>query len=267
MIIYNSILNGELSKNIVIDTFNEVLKELLVDVNEKNKLSKLFNYALDNDITNDDFKLFKNIKDKKTDDTIYKKLKSYLIKWCNGYLNQIKSENLNVDLKTKGEIDPALKVRIKRYHSSLSDDNLSNYEKGHFLFMSAENHNGLLLEEYLAYVLEPLGWIWCAGEIYKAIDFIYFGKANNNDDVSLQVKNKYNTENSSSNKIRENTPILKWYRLKSAVAAHPNTPRSNWKDLIDQLLKLNIYNDFQISQLKQQLSEKAYLDYIENHTY
>lgn len=72
--------------------------------------------------------------------------------------------------------------------------------------MASENIVGDLLERYLAEKLEPCGWIWCSGTSVKAVDFIHYD--NEKDEWGLlQVKNRDNTENSSSSKIRDNTPI------------------------------------------------------------
>src|SRR6059058_3167229 len=55
------------------------------------------------------------------------------------------------------------------------------------------------------------GWIWCSGTSVKAVDFIHYDEKNNEWNL-LQVKNRDNTENSSSSKIRDNTTIKKWFR-------------------------------------------------------
>ncbi|MEG0198956.1 MAG: SinI family restriction endonuclease, partial [Acinetobacter sp.] len=47
----------------------------------------------------------------------------------------------------------------------------------HQLSMSAENLVGALLERYIAQVLEPHGWIWCAGDFVRAIDFIKYNQS------------------------------------------------------------------------------------------
>mgnify|MGYP000701029042 CR=1 FL=1 len=76
--------------------------------------------------------------------------------------------------------------------------------------MSAENIVGELLERYLAEILEPLGWVWCSGDFVKAVDFI---KKDGSIWKLLQVKNRSNTENSSSSKVRVGTDIKKWFRI------------------------------------------------------
>lgn len=56
-------------------------------------------------------------------------------------------------------------------------------EQAHNLFMSAENVQGNLLEEYISVSTRPYGWIWCAGNTLRAIDFCSSDGA-----VLLQIK-------------------------------------------------------------------------------
>ncbi|WP_084386295.1 SinI family restriction endonuclease [Castellaniella caeni] len=77
--------------------------------------------------------------------------------------------------------------------------------------MSAENIVGALLERYIASVIEPHGWVWCAGDFVKAVDFIKY-QAAEGQWLALQIKNRDNTENSSSAAIRHGTEIKKWFR-------------------------------------------------------
>jgi transcriptional regulator with XRE-family HTH domain len=65
-------------------------------------------------------------------------------------------------------------------------------------------------EEYLAEKLLPYGWYCCWGETMKSVDF-----CTQNGDL-LQVKNRSNSENSSSNKIRQGTAIIKWHRINAS---------------------------------------------------
>ena len=77
---------------------------------------------------------------------------------------------------------------------------------GHSLLMTIENNIGELLEEYLAVKLSPLGWYCCWGSTIDAVDFC---KA---DGSLLQIKTSDNSENSSSSRVRQGTPIEKWFR-------------------------------------------------------
>ncbi|MFR4236189.1 MAG: SinI family restriction endonuclease, partial [Alistipes onderdonkii] len=76
----------------------------------------------------------------------------------------------------------------------------------HSLLMTIENNIGELLEEYLAVKLSPLGWYCCWGSTIDAVDFC---KA---DGSLLQIKTSDNSENSSSSRVRQGTPIEKWFR-------------------------------------------------------
>jgi SinI restriction endonuclease len=80
----------------------------------------------------------------------------------------------------------------------------------HNLAMGAENLVGDILERYIASEVEDDGWVWCSGSMVKAIDFIH--RKNTGEWVALQVKNRDNSENSSSSAIRKGTTIEKWFR-------------------------------------------------------
>jgi len=87
--------------------------------------------------------------------------------------------------------------------------------------MAAENAIGSLLEIYIASEMEHYGWVWCSGEIVKAVDFIRWD--NNLGWVPMQIKNRSNSENSSSAAIRNGTNIKKWFRSFSTKDA------TNWE--------------------------------------
>ncbi|MEL9771548.1 SinI family restriction endonuclease, partial [Escherichia coli] len=106
---------------------------------------------------------------------------------------------------------------------NIQPENLERIKEEHRLSMAAENIVGDLLERYLAEKLEPSGWIWCSGTSVKAVDFIHYDEKNNEWNL-LQVKNRDNTENSSSSKIRDNTTIKKWFRTYSQRDA------TNWEN-------------------------------------
>lgn len=94
--------------------------------------------------------------------------------------------------------------------------------------MAAENIVGDLLERYIAQNIEPLGWIWCPSSLVKHTDFI---KKNHNTWVLLQIKNRDNSENSSSSAIRDGTEIIKWFRTYSLSG------RTNWENFPDPIAK------------------------------
>ncbi len=88
--------------------------------------------------------------------------------------------------------------------------------------MGAENLVGDLLERYLASVLEPRGWVWCSGSVVKAVDFLRPPTRPGAAPLLLQVKNRDNSENSSSSRVRDGTDIEKWFRTYS------RTGDTNW---------------------------------------
>ncbi|WP_227726520.1 SinI family restriction endonuclease [Yersinia proxima] len=107
-------------------------------------------------------------------------------------------------------------------------DDLPRVQKEHSFSMGAENIIGELLERYLAHKLEPHGWIWCSGTIVKAVDFVKLNEKDNSWTL-LQVKNRDNTENSSSSAIRHGTKIIKWFRTFSKKKG------SNWDGFPDEV--------------------------------
>lgn len=105
--------------------------------------------------------------------------------------------------------DPIIEQIIGARISALTADDLNKINYAHRLGMSAENILGLILEEYLAYNLEPLGWYCAWGETVKSVDFVH------KDGRLLQIKNRSNSENSSSSTVRNGTQIEKWFRIKA----------------------------------------------------
>lgn len=101
-------------------------------------------------------------------------------------------------------------------------EDLDRAKREHSLSMGAENLVGELLERYLASVLEPKGWVWCSGSMIRAVDFIKPPLSESGEYRLLQVKNRDNSENSSSSAIRTGTSIEKWFRTFSKKTG------SNW---------------------------------------
>ena len=116
--------------------------------------------------------------------------------------------------------------------------------------MSAENLVGALLERYIAQVLEPHGWIWCAGDFIRAIDFIKYNKSKGLWEA-VQVKNRDNTENCSSSAIRHGTTIEKWFRTYSKPSKKRAT-NTNWENFPEE-------------EFRDQLSEEGFLQFIRNY--
>lgn len=94
--------------------------------------------------------------------------------------------------------------------------------------MCAENCVGNLLERYLDSKLRGNGWYWCCGEFVKAVDFL--GRHDGGWAV-LQVKNRNNSENSSSSAIRMGTEIQKWFRSYSRDTKRGRPTFTNWHNL------------------------------------
>jgi hypothetical protein len=107
-------------------------------------------------------------------------------------------------------------------------------KKEHLLAMAAENIVGELLERYLASIMEPNGWIWCSGSMVKAVDFIQTPSTHNGTWRLLQVKNRDNSENSSSSAIRIGTDIEKWHRTFS------RKKDLNWAKFPDESIRKDI---------------------------
>ncbi|MGF3065774.1 SinI family restriction endonuclease [Facklamia sp. P12950] len=195
----------------------------------------------------------------------------YFKKWIRRFLNERLQPATEKKLKTYMELDSALTARVDKV-TRASDEDLKKYIYGHAIYMSAENFNGAILEEYLSTILEPIGWIWCSGSVYRAIDFCLLDYDDNeNNSVMLQVKNKYNTENSSSSAIRSGTTIIKWNRLNRPDSTDLSKPIPNWENLKQLVLAHTNITD-KITEQKinlavKELNEDSYLKYIhENST-
>lgn len=105
--------------------------------------------------------------------------------------------------------DPIIEKIIGARLTSLSGEELNQITYAHRLGMSAENILGLILEEYLAVNLLQNGWHCAWGETVKSVDFVH------EDGRFLQIKNRSNSENSSSSAVRDGTQIEKWFRIKA----------------------------------------------------
>ncbi len=129
---------------------------------------------------------------------------AWLKKYRSGFEHRISQRTSN----PPGTVaDPIVDVMIGARLAGLKTDQLSQIKFAHRLSMSAENILGLLLEEYLAEVLAEFGWHCCWGEVVRHVDFCHDNGA------LLQIKNRSNSENSSSSRVRLNQPIEKWYRV------------------------------------------------------
>lgn len=158
--------------------------------------------------------------------TCEKTPKNYIERWVKSYYDAINNPPSQRTAKPKSACtDPAISV-IVRATQNMNDNQAAAGEKMHNLFMSAENIQGNLLEEYIASKVRPYGFVWCGGNVLRAIDF-----CNTDGSLMLQIKNKSNTENSSSSNIREGTAIEKWYRLGTKTVAGVKVPDYKWSEL------------------------------------
>lgn len=150
----------------------------------------------------------------------------YIDRWVRGYVEARNNPpSLRIAKPKAACTDPAIRVIVKATQG-LSDGAAALGENNHNLFMSAENIQGNLLEEYIALKVRSYGFLWCDGNVLRAVDF-----CNTDGSLLLQIKNKSNTENSSSSNIREGTSIEKWYRLGTRVRGGVRIPDYKWDTL------------------------------------
>ena len=100
--------------------------------------------------------------------------------------------------------------------------------------MEMENIIGAILEEYIYSICKDQKWIWCSGDIVKAIDFI-----KKNEDGTwemLQVKNSDNSENSSSKKLE------KAQQSKCGLDDTQKRKEFNWEEL-NRIMKSNTFSE------------------------
>jgi hypothetical protein len=145
-------------------------------------------------------------------------LDAWISKYLEGYQNRISKRAPSMP----GTVaDAAINLILSTRFSHLSEEKIAQIVFGHRLAMSAENILGLMLEEYIAERLSPNGWHMCWGETVKSVDFVH------EDGRLLQVKNRNNSENSSSGAIRKGTTIDKWYRTNAQSGC------ARWEKLIE----------------------------------
>ena len=155
--------------------------------------------------------------------------KSYLKSWGKTYFD-FKNPSERKGHKIKAPYDSMIYFLLSRVYGI---DGLSKEQmkKAHESAMQAENLIGLLLEEFIAKMIchQNNGWVWCRGSTMASVDFLFL-KGEKSE--FLQIKNKFNTENSSSDKIRDKKPvnIKVWHRLENE--ADPNGgAKADWDDL------------------------------------
>jgi hypothetical protein len=166
-------------------------------------------------------------------------------KWLDQYSDAVRSAiSLRVGNPPGTIPDPIIETIISARLPNLSGAALKQITYGHRLAMSAENILGLLLEEYLAIQLAPAKWHCCWGETLRSVDFV------NEDGRLLQVKNRSNSENSSSSRVRLGTNIEKWFRVHAirghylwedlqAVNRNQNLTEDKFREFVVKTLKAN----------------------------
>ncbi|MFQ3613619.1 MAG: SinI family restriction endonuclease [Cyanobacteriota bacterium] len=136
---------------------------------------------------------------------------TWLKKYNDSYNNRISKR---ISRLPRTVTDPIVSIIINARLSGLTTVHLEQIKYAHRLSMSAENIQGLLLEEFLADQLLDYGWYCCWGESIRHVDFC------NVNGALLQVKNRSNSENSSSSRVRINQPIEKWYRVDARTGSY-----------------------------------------------
>lgn len=184
--------------------------------------------------------------------------KEYLSRWVNDYYNAINNKPSTRTANPKSACsDPAIK-KIVQMTQKLTNIEADTQESHHNMFMSAENIQGNLLEEYIAEKVHAYGWLWCAGTTLRAVDF-----CTHDGSYFLQVKNKSNTENSSSSNIREGTTIEKWYRLGTKTVSGKKVPDYKW-NLLNTIINTNLPPDTDESLKLCSMSEDDYIVFLSN---
>jgi len=136
--------------------------------------------------------------------------RSLIRKWVLKYQSGIEGRASVRRSNLPGTIaDPIIEEIIGARLTALTKNDLNKITYAHRLGMSAENILGLILEEYLADNLAEFGWHCAWGETVRSVDFVH------EDGRLLQIKNRSNSENSSSSAIRAGTKIEKWFRIKA----------------------------------------------------
>ena len=178
---------------------------------------------------------------------------AYIERWVHSYYESMNNLPSKRTANPKGTCtDPAIRTIVKSAHN-LSEKDALNGEITHNLFMSAENIQGNLLEEFISINILPFGVHWCNGNVLRAIDF-----CNSDGSLLLQIKNKNNTENSSSSNIRVGTSIKKWYRLGSRTVNGAKIPSYKWSELND------LINGFKTQNTNKtcNISEEDYIGFL-----
>lgn len=240
-------------------TDDKNLRKIFKNKISSSKLKKYTEITCIFNICIKDKSLFTNIKGTINNES------EYIDKWIAKYINA-KDNNVFAKIGNPSSTlpDPIVDTIIA---SRLGlEEETTSMRDAHRLYMYAEQIQGSILEAFLARTLYPYKWYYCYGEVVKSVDFCH------ENGYLLQIKNKYNTENSSSSKVREGTEIKKWYRLARPIN---NKVTYNWDELCnlvnsfkeDNMENLNIgeedYKEFVLEVIK----ENPKLFYVDNKNY
>ena len=148
----------------------------------------------------------------------------------------LKSMNKKVFLNEPKTVPDPMVFYILQHHYGVKCSKKMEVEKQHQWAMAAEDIVGELLEQYIdsEVLVSKSGWVRCYGNTVKGTDFL---KKTDRDVTLLQVKNRDNSENSSSSDIRrslknsEGVEIKKWFRTFS------KSGKTNWAAFPDESLK------------------------------
>ena len=131
-------------------------------------------------------------------------IEEFTLKFMNGYNNRA---SVRFSKPSKVKPDRIIDIIIHSRLPDLTKDEIDLIAEGHRVAMTAENILGYMLEEYIHENVLQFGWTCCWGSVLRSIDFV------SKKGELLQVKNRSNSENSSSSRVRLGTEIQKWHRI------------------------------------------------------
>ena len=138
-------------------------------------------------------------------------------KWVSNFFNSYENRYKRCKMKESMTIpDPALEVFLSTVKGK-TKMSVRDVLKAHRLAMSSENIIGNMLELFLSEKLSKAGWVVAWGSTISHVDLC------SKDGQLLQVKNRDNSENSSSKTVRDNHSISFWFRSKS-LSGETNWP-------------------------------------------
>jgi hypothetical protein len=169
--------------------------------------------------------------------------KEYAQRWVLSFVNGFQNRRSQSSARSLGTVaDPIVDVIVSKglELAKAPESLVGPIREGHRISMVVENIVGELLEEYIESNTIVDGWAMAWGQTMKSIDFFHseFGL--------LQVKNRSNSENSSSSAVRVGTKILKWHRI-DASNGH-----TNWEELNQLMAKPH------------KMSEQGFKDFVTN---